>query len=346
MIRVLVAEDSVTTRELLVAILDADPEITVVGEANHGREAVELVQELRPDLVTMDVRMPRMDGLEATKEIMAIQPTPIVIVSGHVDQGEVSVSMHALRAGALAVLPKPVGPGGNGFEAQSAELLRQVKGLAGVKVVGRRYRTRTERMAAVAATSAQRRPKHRPALIAIATSTGGPQALHALLGGLPHDIDIPILVVQHIAEGFVAGLAEWLGVSGNLHVKVAAGGEAVVPRTVYLAPDDHHMGVTRHGRIELSEGPPIAGFRPSATHLFRSAAEAFGARVTAVILTGMGRDGVDGLRELRDRGAYVIAQNEASSVVWGMPGAAKEAGVTSAVLPLDRIAAHLAEITA
>jgi two-component system chemotaxis response regulator CheB len=337
MIRVLIAEDSSTARALLVAILGSDPELVVVGEARDGVEAVELTQKLRPDVVTMDVRMPRMDGFEATKEIMITAPTPIVIVTGSMEARDVEVSMHTLRAGALAVLPKPPGPTSPAFEEAARNLIANVKAMSQVKVVRhwrpeRAPRPQAPRRAAAAGT---RR------VVAVATSTGGPAALHRLLSDLPGSFAAPILVVQHITPGFTAGLADWLNKVCPLHVKVAREGEALAPGTVYLAPDGLHLGVSAAQTIALSGAPPVSGFRPSGTYLFESAARACGAALVALILTGMGEDGVEGLKAVRQAGGHVIAQDEKSSVVFGMPGAAVHAGLAHVVLPLEAIAPRL-----
>ncbi|MEA3246793.1 MAG: chemotaxis-specific protein-glutamate methyltransferase CheB [Gemmatimonadota bacterium] len=345
MIRVLVAEDSRTVQELLVAILESDPAIRVVGCARTGAEAVELAGTLRPDLITMDIHMPGMDGVEATKEIMARWPTPIVIVASSRSQADTDRSFHAMRAGALMLVSKPDNPAAEGFNGRRERLLAMVKAMAEVKVV-RRWDTRTrtpslrpEAPSPDAAPSDAPPPAERGGfrVVAIGASTGGPAALQRILEDLPRDIPVPLLVVQHIAEGFVAGFADWLAASCNQRVTVAVDGEALAARTVYIAPEGAHLGVTDRHCIELARTPPIEGLRPSATHLFRSVARVYGARTLAVILTGMGRDGVGGLRDVRAGGGYVIAQDEATSVVHGMPGEAVGAGLASVVLPIQLI---------
>jgi two-component system chemotaxis response regulator CheB len=348
MIRVLIADDSPTSRELLKAILGSDPEIQVVGEACDGVEAVELTRKLRPDVVTMDLRMPHLDGFEATKEIMITAPTPIVIVTGSVAIHDVEVSLFALRAGALALLSKPPGPDSPAFEDMARELLASVKAMSQVKVV-RHWRpagTEAANRGLPPAPAAHRcggAAAGRARVVAVATSTGGPAALHRLLSDLPGDFPVPILVVQHITRGFTDGLADWLNKVSPLHVKVARDGEPLAAHDVYLAPDDRHLGVAG-GAVALSGLPPVEGFRPSGTYLFESAAQAFGAATVAVILTGMGEDGVAGLRAVRQAGGRVIAQDEKSCAIFGMPGAAIAAGLVDAVLSLDAIAARLVEL--
>ena len=344
MIRVLIAEDSVTDRELLAEILGGDPEIQVVGMAENGARAVELARELRPDLITMDVFMPVLDGLEATKDIMVHTPTPILVVSSALRERGVELSLHAIRAGALMAVEKPGTPGSPDFPERRDRFLALAKSMAQVKVV-RRWADR-----GAPSPPPDRGPpdRHsRPArLVAIAGSTGGPAALQRVLGDLPGDFPLPIVVVQHIAAGFVTGLAEWLRSSCSLRVKVAEDGETLAARTAYLASDDRHLGVTRERTIEMSRGEPINGFRPSATHLFETAAHAYGTGVAAVVLTGMGSDGVDGLRAVKQAGGRVIAQNEATSVIYGMPREAVAAGVVDVELPINEIGPRLTALIA
>jgi two-component system chemotaxis response regulator CheB len=343
MIRVLVAEDSVTVREMLVAILTSDPEIAVVAQASNGAEAVELAKQLRPDLITMDVHMPVLDGLAATKEIMIRAPTPILIVSSSGSAAEVDLALNAMRAGALMVVPKPENPLADNFNGGRAQFVALVKSMAAVKVV-----RRWDRQGARARPPAVSVPPSvtQVRLVAIGASTGGPMALQLILSGLPGDFPVPIVVVQHIAAGFAPGLADWLSASSDLCVKVADAGESLASRTVYLAPDGRHTGVTGEGRVALVDAPPIGGLRPSATHLFASAAQTFGSSVAAVILTGMGSDGVEGLCAVKAAGGRVLAQDEASSVVYGMPREAVAAGAVDTVLPLDAIAPYLVKLVA
>lgn len=340
MIRTLVAEDSITTRELLVAVLRSDPDVEVVGEAKDGLEAVEMTKQLRPHVVTMDIQMPRVDGFEATRRIMVEAPTPIVVVSASVDVRAVEVSMHALRAGALTVLPKPPGPEAPDFEEQAKRFLDTVKAMSQVKVV-RRWARATE---AVRVAPLHGGAGARPRIIAIGASTGGPAALARIFSELPGDLPVPILVVQHISKGFISGLAAWLNTVSTLPVQVARDGEPLLPRTVYLAPDDGHLGVAAdRSCISITRSQPIGGFQPSVTHLFESIAGTYGNAAMALILTGMGTDGVDGLRAVRRAGGRVIGQDEETSVVFGMPGAAVAAGLVDVTLPIEAIAARIVE---
>lgn len=340
MIRVLIAEDSVTLSELLVAILESDPEIEVIGQAKNGEEAVAMAKRLRPDLITMDVHMPVMDGFAATKEIMVHAPTPIIIVSSSTSRRHVDLSFHALRAGALMVVPKPDNPASPDFNGKHERFLRLVKAMADVKVVRRWDRPAAGAPAAppgdrIEALASPIR------IVAMAASTGGPAALYRILADLPGDFPAPLLVVQHIADGFIAGMADWLSTGCALRVKLAENGEPLTPRTVFVAPDGRHLGVQGKERVVVSRTDPVDGFRPSASFLFESVARSYGSAAAAVILTGMGRDGVIGLEAIRRSGGVVIAQDEATSIVHGMPGAAIAAGVVDAVLPVEAIGSSL-----
>ncbi len=339
MIRVVVAEDSPTVRQLLVDILESDPEFQVVGQARDGAEAVEVITRLLPDLVTMDAHMPVLDGFEATSRIMVQTPTPILMVSSCTVGREVEYSLNAIRAGALMVVPKPEDPLSLRFDSSRFEFLNMAKAMARVKVV-RRWPVKS------------RAPvPYRPAipggparLVAIAASTGGPAALQRLLAGLPADFAAPILIVQHMAAGFVAGLADWLGRGCSLRVDVARHGEPLRAGTVLLAPDGHHLGVGLDRRAMVVDAPLVGGMRPSGTYLFESAALAQGAGVVAVVLTGMGNDGVDGLPAVKAAGGRVLVQDEATSVVFGMPREAIATGGADAVLGIDEIAPRLVEL--
>ncbi len=338
MIRVLIADDSPTARSFLVKILAGDREVEVVGEARDGLEAVELTRKLRPSLVTMDVEMPGMSGLEAIGEIMAEAPTPIVVVTAGNEAGEVGVSMEALRAGALCVLRKPSGPQSPSHAREARQLVESVKSMSQVKVVRRvRKQVQPPRPAPAPAPT----PVAGARAIAVAASTGGPAALARVLSDLPGDFPAPVLVAQHISRGFTDGLATWLGTHSRPQVRVAQAGEMLAAGTVYVAPEDRHLAVSDRGAVVLSSAPPVGGFRPSATYLFESVAQAFGAAVVAVVLTGMGEDGVAGLHAVRKAGGRVLVQDERTCTVFGMPGAAIAAGLADDVVPLDDLASAI-----
>jgi two-component system, chemotaxis family, protein-glutamate methylesterase/glutaminase len=344
MIRVLIAEDSATCLGLLTEIIATDPRLSLIATANHGAEAVRMTRELRPDVVVMDIHMPVMDGFEATRQIMTDTPTPIVIVSGSVDVRQVKVSMQALRLGALALLPKPTLNSNVDFDEMARQFTSSIRSMAGVRVVRRWSPTpdRTERSIPAPPPVLPPPAEGRKAeLVAIATSTGGPGALYRIFSELSGDFPVPILVVQHIAHGFVGGLAAWLDSASKLRVKVATPDERIKPGWAYIAPDDFHLGLRDRDTIEISAAKPIAGFRPSGTFLFESVARVYGNRALALVLTGMGEDGLTGLRAMHAAGAQIIAQDEETSVVFGMPGVAVAAGIADSVLPLDLIAGRL-----
>jgi len=342
-IRVLVAEDSPVMRDLIVAVLRSDQDVTVVGQAINGAEAVALAASLRPDVITMDIRMPVIDGFEATKRIMSESPTRIVVVSSSVDPDEVKIAFNALKLGAVAVVEKPRAPTHAAFQAVRHELLTTIKVMADVRVV----RGRPDRVSAVHSVRNLAGPTaHWNQVIAIAASTGGPAALAAVLQDLPPDLSIPILVVQHISPGFEPGLAQWLGSLTPRRVRLAKNGERLNGGGVLLGPGDCHLGVAGDGDIALSQVPPVSGHRPSATYLFRSVAKTYGPRAVGVILTGMGEDGADGMKELRDAGGQTIAQDETSCVVFGMPKAAIARGAVDYVEPLSHIADRIMTLVA
>ena len=339
MIRVLVAEDSATAREALLQILARDPEIEVVGSAKDGAEAVALTRALRPAIVIMDIHMPVLDGYEATRRIMVEVPTPILIVSASSNLGDAETSLNALRAGALGISEKPSVADDPAAAEAREHFLATVHALADVKVV------RRSRAVVAGRGPARTTGSHVAEVVAIATSTGGPAALALLVAALPADLPVPVLVVQHNTHGFMPTLASWLNGAGNLRVRLGADGEQLERGVVYLAPDGHHLGVDARRRIVLDAGPPIGGFRPAATFLFDSVGRHFGARALAVVLTGMGSDGVDGLRRLHATGGRVLVQDEASCVVFGMPGAAIAAGLADEAVALDDMAKRICEAT-
>ncbi|MGH9456907.1 MAG: chemotaxis-specific protein-glutamate methyltransferase CheB [Thermoanaerobaculia bacterium] len=342
MINVLVVEDSAVVLELLVHILSADPAIRIVGKARHGEEAIEMVERLRPDIVTMDIHMPRLDGIEATRRIMETVPTPIVIVSGSSDPEEVATTFAAIEAGALAVLERPYGPGHPEHERTAKGLVQTVKLMSEVRVVRRwaRLRPGATAPAPQVAASVARRVE----IVAIGASTGGPPVLHCILEELPREFSLPIVIVQHMAAGFLDGFAEWLSHSTGIPVRLAAHGDVVQAGRAYLAPDAMQMRVEAGGRIVLADDPPENGLRPSVSYLFRSVASAYRDRAVAGLLSGMGRDGARELKLLRDRGATTFAQDRETSVVHGMPGEAIRLEGAAHVLPPEGIAALLARV--
>jgi two-component system, chemotaxis family, protein-glutamate methylesterase/glutaminase len=348
MIRVLVVEDSPTVRELLLGILSSDPDIEIVGTAQTGEEAVEAVERIRPDIVTMDVHMPKMNGFDATRRIMETHPTPIVIVSAANDT-DTTKAFQSIESGALAILQTPSGPNHPEHERHRADLLRTVKTMSEVKVVRRwpRLRPVLTLPAVRVSTEFQFQPAQAPIrLVAIGASTGGPPVLQTILAGLPKDFRVPILIVQHIADGFTRYFVEWLTQSSQLPIHLPTHGQQVLPGHVYVAPDRLHMAITADGRIQLIGAEVENGLRPSVSYLFRSVAKAYGPGGVGVLLTGMGRDGARELKSMKEEGALTIVQDRDTSTVYGMPGEAVRLGGASYVLSPEKIHVLLADLAA
>ncbi|RMI27689.1 MAG: chemotaxis-specific protein-glutamate methyltransferase CheB [Calditrichaeota bacterium] len=347
-IRVLVVDDLAIGREILFHILNRDPQFEVVGFARDGKEAVEMLARARPDVITMDIHMPRMNGFEATRKIMETHPTPIVLVTASTDPADVEVSFRAMQAGALAVVARPGRLNHPDFDRQARELLQTLKTMSEVRLVRRRPAL------SASADSGESRasrdvvfPEPSPRkirIVAIGASTGGPGALHTLLSALPEDFPVPVVVVQHITRGFVEGLVHWLDQSSPLRVVLGAQGVSIQPGYCYIAPDGLHMKVDSGGVLRLSAEPPEHGLRPAVSVLFRSVAMAYGPHAVGVLLTGMGKDGAEELKLMRDKGAITIAQDEGSCVVFGMPREAIRLGGARYVLPLSSIAFKLSTL--
>ena len=344
MIRVLIVEDSPVVRDYLRYLLDSDPDVQVAGTAQDGAEAVAFVDWQEVDVIMMDIHMPRMDGFEATRRIMETHPVPIVIVSASWDPSEVDKTFRAMEAGAVTALVKPVGIGHPQAEEEARKIIRTVKLMSEVKVV-KRWPQRRAAAPVPKPLSGVRSPLSAQAeIVAIGASTGGPPALQTVLTGLGKGFPAPILIVQHIAPGFLPGMADWLGESTGTPTQIAARGERPIAGRAYLAPDGYHMGVDGGGRIALDASAPENGLRPAVSYLFRSVTDVFGPHAVGVLLTGMGKDGAEALKQMKDRGAVTIAQDRESCVIYGMPGEAVRLGAAAHVLPLDRIAPRLLEI--
>jgi two-component system chemotaxis response regulator CheB len=345
-----VVDDSATARELLQGLFQGNPDVKVVGTGVNGVEAVSLVNRLHPDVVLMDIRMPKMDGLEATQQIMREAPTPIVLITSSKVLQDMDLSFKALRAGALTVVSKP---GLNDPETCN-KIVQTVRLMAEVPVI---HHWRTKDVLAQPSQSAveQSLPESLDALlkryiadvkvIGIAASTGGPSALVSVLSGLPKEFPLPILAVQHITEGFAGALATWLRTQIQLEVGIAAQGENLRPGVLYLAPDDYHLQIGTRRNIELSKDPPYKGLRPSANNLFSSLARIYGRHAMGIILTGMGDDGAQGAAALYNARGLVIAQDEQSSVVYGMPREIKMRNAVNQVLSLEQIAIILKQFS-
>jgi two-component system, chemotaxis family, protein-glutamate methylesterase/glutaminase len=333
MIRLLVVEDSKTVQQALVEIFNSDPDIQVVGTANNGDEALDAVMTLKPDVVTMDINMPGIDGFEATRAIMANCPVPIVIVTGKMDPKESATIFQVMQAGALMVIAKPAAPGHPEHEESVRELVRSVKLMSEIKVV-RRIFPKEPKQRAPATPSV---PAARVGIVAIGASTGGPPLLQSILSSLPADFSAPVVIVQHMAKGFTENFVNWLNLSSSLKVELAADGMQMLPGHAYVAPDNFQTGVGPDNRLILVKGELENGQCPSVSALFRSVASVYGGHAAGVLLTGMGKDGAAELKILRDRGGVAIVQNRESSVVFGMPGEAIRIGAADHILSPDEI---------
>ena len=349
LIQVLVVDDSPVATELLRHVLESDPQIKVARCAKNGAEAIAALAATRPDVITMDIEMPGMNGFEATRVIMETQPVPVVIVSASFDPADVAKAFDAMEAGAVAALEKPRGPGHPDHEAAARQLVATIKAMAGVRVVKRwpraRHAARTSAVATPPLPAVQTR-EQTIRIVGIGASTGGPPVLQTILAALPKPLPVAIVIVQHISAGFSQGLADWLAQSAGLPVQIARDGESIAAGHVYLAPDGMQTRIETRGRISCVADLPENGMRPAASCLFRSLAENFGPAAAGVLLTGMGRDGADGLKLMRERGAVTFAQDKESSVIHGMPGAAIELGAAVHILSPERIAAVLADLIA
>jgi len=332
-IRCLIADDSSTFRGILRGILAKAPELEVVGEAADGVEALQRTMTLRPDVVAMDVEMPRRTGLQALRDIMRVAPTPVVVLSAA--GGTQSLAFEALRLGAIEVLPKPRPKGPVALERQAEDIRAALRTAGGLVLSGRKpLPTPVPRPVEV--------PRHAEVL-GIAASTGGPAALARILSALPSGYPLPILVVQHMAAGFEPGLVAWLSTDSKAWVKLAEDGEPLESGTVYVGPEGLHLAV-RQGEVRLEDGPARRGLKPSADHLFASLAAEYGKGAAGLVLSGMGDDGSEGLAMVRRAGGFTAAQGPATSVIYGMPRAALESGAAQSALELDEIPRALARL--
>jgi len=336
-IRVLVVDDSAFARVAISRRLNAEPGIEVIGQARDGIEAIEQTKNLRPDVVTMDVTMPRMDGIEAVERIMQECPTPIVMLSALTREGA-DVTIKALELGAVDFFLKlsVVSPVGN--EEETGGLMEKLAAAAGAKL---RQQAKGERPRRVSPRPARKRASQIEKVIVLGSSTGGPGALNRVLPLLPGDLPAAILMVQHMPTGFTRSLAQRLNSISEFVVKEAETGDYLKSGLVLLAPGGNHMVVDKKGRISLDQGPQECGLRPAVNVTMQWAAECFGASVLGVVLTGMGRDGTRGAELIKKNGGEVIVEDESTCVVYGMPKSIVEAGYADAVLPLPEIAEEI-----
>ena len=365
-VTVVIVDDSAVQRRFARSAIEVDRGLTVVGEARNGRDAVALVERLRPQAVLMDLHLPVMNGIEAIERIMATRPTPIVVYSAFVDGDDRDNAAAALAAGAVDVVEKPSADSPGGLDACADSLRRRLRVAGRVKVIthprarlggGSLSTLSTHRLTAAAQPKPAREQQpptcpsveltpRRVRLVAIGASTGGPQALSHVLAELPEDFSAAVVVVQHMAEGFIEGLAGWLDSTCALPVSVGANGRRLLPGTVTVAPSGLNLIVHDQLRVTTHEPPPSQYHVPGIDATLMSVADCIGPAAVGILLTGMGRDGAAGMKCLRDAGAFTIAQDEQTSAVYGMPAAAVAIDAADVQLPLEEIGPAIRRLTA
>ena len=339
-IRVLVVEDSPVALAILKKILSSSPDIEIVGTARTGLEGLELIPDTHPDVICTDFFMPHMNGLEFTSQVMLRYPRPILVVSASVQEEEDTHRIfQLLEAGAVDILPKPkAGLDSDNIRLKQA-LINKIKILSGVKVFKKKQRISKphQSFSHHARTASSIKLRSRPKILAVGSSTGGPLALQKVLASLPKDFPLPVVCVQHISLGFLQGLMDWLSESCHLSIQIAPAGERPQPGKIYFPPERQHLEIDHRGRFIHSQLPPVDGHCPSVTTSFNSIAQFYGRRAIGILLTGMGRDGADGMKSITDAGGLTIAQDEATSIVFGMPKEAIALGAAQHVLPIQAI---------
>lgn len=344
-IKVHVVEDSLVVQQLLVNILESDPDIKVVGVSESAEHALESISALKPDLITVDIQLPKMNGLALTQEIMSRDPIPIVVVSGTSEKKDVAKAFDLLEAGALAAIEKPVGFGHSDYQRLAQHFISTVKTMSEVKLVKRRtpltYKKIKENQNAANTTF-----KSQFEVVVIGASTGGPSVIQTILKDLPSNYPLPIVIAQHIAPGFLSGLVQWLIKTTGKSIEIAHAGEKLKPGTIYLCPEGYQTGFATRQTFKIVQIKHPSNLAPSVSYLFQSACEVFGKKAVAVLLTGMGQDGANEMRLIKEVGGSTIAQDAESCVVHGMPGEAIKLGAVDkdAILPAVKIGSKLKEL--
>lgn len=342
---VLLVEDSPIALEILTRLISSSPDVKIVGKARNGKEALELIPKVQPAVICTDLHMKEMDGLEFTKQVMANDPRPILVISTSVQKEDTHTIFQLLEAGAVDVFPKPNTGLASDYERVKRELVSKIKILAGVKVFTRRQpQTISSEGASAFEISTSRQLMDVTASIravTIGASTGGPQALQKILSQLPVNFPVPVICTQHISEGFLQGLVDWLASECKLKAKIAAVGESPLPGTIYFAPEKSHLELDALGKFIHSKLPPVDGHCPSVTVTFKSVVKFYGRATAGVLLTGMGKDGAEGMRAIAQAGGMTIAQDEKSCIVFGMPKEAIALGGVQQILPVEEITPFL-----
>lgn len=338
-IRVLIVEDSSVIRQFLEHIIARDPRLAIAGSVETAEEALRILNRVSPDVISMDIRLPGMNGFEATERIMRERPTPVVVVSASVERADLQITMNALQAGALTVLEKPCGVTSSEYEAMAERLCTQLAIMSQVQVIRQRFTPRP----AVHPTRFRAPSGGGFRILGVVGSTGGPNALVQLLSGLGTGFSLPVLLVQHITASFLEGFAEWLNTVSPFSVEIVTDRSQLVPGKIYLATHDRHLHA-ENGFVRVHQGQPVCAQRPSGTVLFESMADAYGSQAMGVLLTGMGDDGAAGLLRIHQRGGHTIAEDESTAVVYGMPAEAVRLGAVSESLPLPSIAPRILQL--
>lgn len=338
MIRVLVVDDSPTVQELMIHILTSDKDIEVIGSANNGIEALKFLETMKPDVITMDINMPYMNGFETTQRIMETNPVPIIIITSLFDSTDVERTFQAIQAGAVSVIEKPVSVRNQYYKQICNNIINKVKLMSEIKVVKRKFYNSKESRKLIEMNKVVNYECCDKKVVAIGVSTGGPPILKKIISNLTTSISVPILIVQHITPGFINGLVDWLRQVTNIPIHIAFNGQSVLPGNIYFAPDDQHMEIMQNGKIVLNKQDKVNGLRPTVSHLFNSIANVYGKNSIGILLSGMGRDGVEELKLLKEKGAITIAQDKESSVVYGMPGEAVKINAATYILSPEKIA--------
>jgi len=343
-IKILVTDDSLVTRKFLVNMLSTDPDIEVIGTANDGAEAIAFIRKRKPDVITMDINMPVMDGFEATLNIMRELPIPIVIVSSAFSNTDATKKFKALEAGAVGILPLPVGLGHPDYEKSMKHFVSYMKTMSEVKLIRRwshtpgSIRKDVNTQLQISTPPAPKvEPSHIINLIAIGASAGGPMVVKEILEKLPENLTVPIIIVQHIESEFTQGYVDWLNLTSKIKVLIAKDGESMEPGKAYMAPGDYHIGVKSANTLRISKEAPDNGLRPSVAFLFRSVLNVYHHKSICILLSGMGVDGAKELKMLRDAGSITIAQNAETALIHGMPGEAIKLGGASHIMSPSQI---------
>ncbi|MFZ4399699.1 MAG: chemotaxis-specific protein-glutamate methyltransferase CheB [Bacteroidales bacterium] len=339
-IKVLIVDDSLVTQKLLRTIVNGDDRFELTDIAENGKQAIEMIKKHQPDVVSMDIVMPIMDGIEATRIIMQENPLPVIIVSSLYQTSEIEMAMKVLEAGAVAILPRPQGPEHIKHQQTVQQYLNMLQLMSEVKVVRRKKEITTPliKNSKIYNPSEQKNTDNRSfQVLAIGASAGGPEGIRTILSDLPADFQLPVFIVQHIDPHFAEGFAVWLNSYSKINVSIAINGEKIIPGNAYLPPGDHHMFINKNNTIAITKDLPVKGLRPSVDLLFKSIANTYGKNSIIVLLSGMGKDGAVELKNLFDLGAYTIAQEETSCLVFGMPGEAVKLGGVCKLLSPENI---------